>query len=200
MLTVVSDRIQRVWRPILQITRRRRMERFVEWAGITPSTTVLDVGGTPQVWGLIPVVPDVTLLNLASGSTPMRQIVADATRLPFADGAFDIVFSNSVIEHVADHDAVAREIARVGRRYFVQTPNRAFPFEPHVLTPFVNYLPKRWQKRLYRNFTVWGWITRPDRAYVEAFVDATNLLDADEMRRLFPGANLHVARSLIARR
>jgi len=196
----VNDRIERVWRPILRITRRRRMRYFAEWAGITRSTTVLDVGGTPQVWDLLPVVPDVTLLNLAPGSTTMRQIVADATRLPFADGAFDIVFSNSVIEHVADHDAVAREIARVGRRYFVQTPNRAFPFDPHVLTPFVNYLPKRWQRPLFRNLTVWGWITRPDPVYVEALVDDTNLLDAAEMRRLFPGADLHAARSLIARR
>jgi hypothetical protein len=59
-----------------------------------------------------------------------------------------------------DHAAFAEEIKRAGRRYFVQTPNRAFPLEPHVMMPLVNYLPKRWQRRLYRNFTLWGWLTR----------------------------------------
>lgn len=114
------------------------------------------------------------------------QVIADGTRLPFHDGAFDFVFSNSVIEHVADHAAFAAEIRRVGKRYFVQTPNKAFPFEPHVLTPLVNYLPKRWQRRLYRNFTVWGWLARPDQAYVDWFVEDTNLLGRKEMKRLFP--------------
>ena len=176
------------------------MRDFASWGHITAATTILDVGGTPQVWEMLPVTPDVTLLNLLPTSTAFRQVVADGSRLPFADGSFDIVFSNSVIEHVADHPSLAREIARVGHRYFVQTPNRAFPFEPHVLTPLVNYLPKRWQKRLFRNFTVWGWLARPDRAYVDEMVDETNLLDAREMRRLFPGSDLHVGRSLIARR
>ncbi len=68
----------------------------------------------------------------------------------------------------------------------MQTPNKAFPFEPHVLTPLVNYLPKRWQRRLYRNFTVWGWLARPDQAYVDWFVEDTNLLGRKEMKRLFP--------------
>jgi hypothetical protein len=72
---------------------------------------------------------------------------------------------------VPDHAAFAEEIKRVGRRYFVQTPNKAFSLEPHVMTPLVNYLPKRWQRRLYRNFTLWGWLARPDQSYVDWFVE-----------------------------
>jgi len=195
---MADDLISRMWPPILRITRRKRMRHFAQWADLTPVTTVLDVGGTPGVWELVPVMPDVTLLNLEPSDSTLRQVVADGTRLPFADNAFDVVFSNSVIEHVPDHAAFAEEIKRVGRRYFVQTPNKAFPLEPHVMTPLVNYLPKRWQRRLYRNFTLWGWLARPDQSYVDWFVEDTNLLGRREMERLFPGASLSSGRSLIA--
>lgn len=99
-----------------------------------------------------------------------------------------------------DHAAFAEEIKRAGRRYFVQTPNRAFPLEPHVMMPLVNYLPKRWQRRLYRNFTLWGWLARPDQSYVDWFVEDTNLLGRREMERLFPGARLASGRSLVSMR
>ena len=75
----------------------------------------------------------------------MTWIFADGCRLPFPDKSFDVVFSNSVIEHLGDprkHEQYAREIARVGVRYFVQTPNRWFPIEPHLLTPLVHFLPR----------------------------------------------------------
>jgi 2-polyprenyl-3-methyl-5-hydroxy-6-metoxy-1,4-benzoquinol methylase len=70
-----------------------------------------------------------------------------AARSPSAARSFDIVFSNSVIEHVGDAESqqqFAHEIARVGRAYWVQTPNRRFPVEPHLLTPFLHFLPTRW--------------------------------------------------------
>lgn len=176
------------------------MSGFALWANLTPTTTVLDVGGSPGVWALVPVVPNVTLLNLQPSTGGLRQIVGDATRLPFADKSFDFVFSNSVIEHVSDHLAFANEIQRVGRAYFVQTPNKVFPMEPHVMTPIVNYFPKGWQKRLYRNFTLWGWLTRPSQSHVDWFVDDTNLVDRGEMVQLFPYADVSAGRSIIARR
>lgn len=40
---------------------------------------------------------------------------ADATRLPFRDGSFDLVFSHSVIEHVASAEAYLAECQRVLR-------------------------------------------------------------------------------------
>jgi SAM-dependent methyltransferase len=193
----VTD-IARVWRPILKVTRRKRMRHFARWAGLTPTTTVLDIGGTGGVWDCVPVMPDVTLLNLTASATSLRQIVADGMRLPFADDAFDVVFSNSVIEHVPDHAAFASELRRVGRRYFVQTPNKAFPLEPHVMTPLVNYLPKKRQRQINRNFTVWGWLTRPEQSYVDWFVEDTNLLGRREMEGLFPRSSIASGRSIIA--
>jgi SAM-dependent methyltransferase len=193
-----GDAIGRLWQLIFRVTRRRRMNRFAASFNLDSTTSVLDVGGTPGVWSLVGATPKVTLVNLQTSRSAFTQVVADGTRLPFRDDEFDVVFSNSVIEHVSDHAAFAAEIQRVGRQHFVQTPNKAFPLEPHVLTPLVNYLPKRWQRRVYRNFTVWGWIVRPDQTYVNQMVEETTLLGRSEMRALFPGARLAVGRSLIS--
>ena len=60
------------------------------------------------------------------------------------DNEFDIVFSNSVIEHVGDfwkQKLFSSEIQRVGKRYFVQTPSFWFPYEPHTLIPFYQFFP-----------------------------------------------------------
>ena len=175
------------------------MKAFSKWARLTEATTVLDVGGTQDVWAFVPVMPRVSLLNVTPTQTSLPQIVGDWSHLPFIANAFDIVFSNSVIEHVPNHETFAKEIQRVGRRYFVQTPNRAFPFEPQVLTPLVNYLPKRWQKKVFRNFTLWGLLSRPDQLYVNNMVDEICLLNPVEMKRLFPDGSVSSGRSLIAR-
>ncbi|MFN8160099.1 MAG: hypothetical protein U0R52_03525 [Solirubrobacterales bacterium] len=86
----------------------------------------------------------------------------------------------------------------------MQTPSRWFPVEPHLLTPFVHYLPRAAQRRLLRNFTVWGIATRPDRQYVDRMLEELELLSPGEMRRLFPGCEvrreriLGMSKSLIA--
>jgi SAM-dependent methyltransferase len=92
------------------------MKAFSQWAKLTEATTVLDVGGTEDVWAFVPVMPRVTLLNVTPSQTSLHQIVGDGSHLPIIDNAFDIVFSNSVIEHVPNHETFAKEIQRVGRR------------------------------------------------------------------------------------
>ncbi|HYN82703.1 MAG TPA: class I SAM-dependent methyltransferase [Gemmatimonadaceae bacterium] len=90
----------------------------------------------------------VTLLNTQHqkvSSSRFLSAVGDARFIPqFATGSFDVVFSSSVIEHVGDYATqrrMADEIQRVGKRYFVQTPNKRFPLEPHFLFPWFQYLP-----------------------------------------------------------
>ena len=63
--------------------------------------------------------------------------------------------------HAASQQRFAREVARVGRAFWIQTPNRWFPVEQHLLTPFVHWLPKRWQRRIVPRFTVWDALVRP---------------------------------------
>jgi ubiquinone/menaquinone biosynthesis C-methylase UbiE len=185
--------------PVFQffkIFRTRRMRFFYRTLRLKPETTVLDVGGREFNWGLMPFAPSVTILNRdlqGDRSGEFNWVIGDARDLPFPDRAFDIVYSNSVIEHVGgleDQRRFAAECRRVGRCYFIQTPNRNFPIEPHVLTPFIHWLPKKWQGRLLRNFTIWGWITRPNAEAQRRFLDTTRMLNRQEFQALFPDANI----------
>ena len=177
------------------------MERFRREFGVTDATRVLDIGGTPECWRLLPAPPRVVLLNMPRVGADMRGaelwVAGDGRRLPFRDGAFDVVFSNSVIEHVGDaasQEKFAREVARVGRAFWVQTPNRWFPVEQHLLTPFVHWLPKPWQHSLVPRFNLWSLLVpvTPDRRefYIQHYLRDVRLLGPAEMRRLFPGARL----------
>lgn len=188
--------IHRLYRPFLLHFRRRRMRLFKRAFRLLNTTRVLDVGGTGFNWGLVDVRPRLVLLNLeAKGRTAQESdwVVADARHLPFASHTYDIVFSNSVIEHLGTWECQARmaeECRRVGRRYFVQTPNMGFPLEPHLLTPFFHWLPYAIQERLIRGFTLWAWITRPSREECQRFLEETRLLRDADMRRLFPDAEI----------
>ena len=182
--------------------RAKRMRRFAAAFPLMKNIRILDVGGSPEIWRLLPGVPSVVLLNMPRADEGRKSVAAgleyvhgDGCHLPFADQSFDIVFSNSVIEHVggpAAQDRFAREVMRTGRSYWVQTPNRYFPIETHLLTPLVHLLPPAWRGPIVRRFTVWQWIHRPaadeKRFYIEHFVADIRLLSAREMQRLFPDA------------
>jgi SAM-dependent methyltransferase len=74
----------------------------------------------------------------------IESVVGDARDLPWPDKYFDAVYCNAVIEHLGDFEnqkKMAAEIMRVGKRWFVTTPNRWFPFEFHLRLPFVTWLP-----------------------------------------------------------
>ena len=166
-------------------SRRRRAELFARSLAPQPGERLVDVG-----CGELGVAAFVTELEVTGVDrvprpgyeAPGRRFVqADARELPFDDGEFDIAYSNSLIEHVVapeDRAKVAAEIRRVGRRYFVQTPNRWFPVEPHSLLPGVHLLPRRLGRRLW------------DRGVSDDPFDETLLLGAGELRRLFPDARI----------
>ncbi len=183
--------------------------------GITADTRILDVGGSPETWQYLPFTPQVTLVNIpmsiSEGAPGFPWVAGDGCALPFRDQSFDLVFSNSVIEHVGDASrqvAFARETMRVGTSYYVQTPNRGFPVEQHLFLPLVHWLPSRWQRRIVNRFTVWEWIVRPRpdqrEFYLRHYLQDVRLLRAVQLQELFPGAHVHrervlgMAKSLIA--
>jgi predicted SAM-dependent methyltransferase len=175
--------------------RPRRMEMFVRLLGITPSTTVLDVGGSAFNWKFCPVQPRITILNLDRHIhvNGFQFICGDATNMPFSDHQFDVIFSNSVIEHLSNTDKqkqFAEEVARVGRHYFVQTPDYWFPVEPHYLTPFVQFVPHDYKPWVHRWLTLRGWMDRPAKDTCMEWTDEIRLLRAWEMRALFPEASI----------
>ena len=115
---------------------------------------ILDVGGTLPFWELCGFTGtaecEITLLNLSKVEVPpeykyIKSVQGNGTEMAnWKDKEFDLVVSDSVIEHVGNYEKqkkMAREIQRVGKWYFVQTPNFFFPVEPHVLLPFFQFLP-----------------------------------------------------------
>jgi hypothetical protein len=130
-------------------------------------------------------------------------LIDENGRLDFPDGFFDIVFCSSVIEHVTVRKddircfrtnreffsaayrrqrEFAEEVQRVGKRYFVQTPNKYFLIESHTWLPFfIVLMPRSWQITMIDFFNKW-WPkkTSPD----------WNLLTKDEMQDLFPEAEI----------
>lgn len=85
---------------------------------------------------------------------------------------------------------MAEECRRVGRRYYVHTPNKGFPIEPHLLTSFIHWLPRSLQRRLIRHFTLWGWVARPSRDYCDRLLEQTRLLGKGDLLQLFPDAEI----------
>lgn len=187
--------------------RPRRMLAFCDTLGVTCDTRVLDVGGTFYNWSLLPSErrPRLTLLNLdavpgdADLPDDVTCVQGSALAVPFHRGDFDIVFSNSVIEHVGDWSAqmhCAMEIRRLGVPYWVQTPNYYFPVEPHFLGLGVQFLPRRLAVPYARYVSAWGLFNRRSDDEANEALDDIRLLTPREMRTLFPGSRIRRERVL----
>jgi hypothetical protein len=111
----------------------------------------------------------------------------------FSDHSFDLCFSNSAIEHLGtlyDQLYMAREVRRVARGYFVQTPNKWFPIEPHFLLPGWQFLPAwaRARMLMQRNIGCVGRVE--DYRLAKATVESIRLLTVAEMKWLFPDGHI----------
>jgi len=119
----------------------------------------------------------------------LAYVAGNALSLPFPDNSFDIAYSNSVIEHLYtfnNQKTFAREMLRVSKRIYMQTPNKSFLIEPHLITPFIHFLPEGLQRCLLKNFTIWGILTRPSKEKVDRFLKEVRLLTKSELKQLFP--------------
>ncbi len=184
--------------------RARRLKKFEKLFFRTFDTDkpfeILDVGGTDYFWrsSQVPNIPGVTitLLNLQPEKTThrnIRSLVGDATSMTqFADKKFDLVFSNSVIEHLYTSEnqlKMACEIQRVGKRYFVQTPNKYFPVEAHYAIPLAQYMPKD-LLFFFLTKTRLSRLNRWDTKDAQQYLDEIRLLNEREMKMLFPGCTI----------
>jgi hypothetical protein len=179
--------------------RQRRIQLLLDWLHPGPQTRILDVGGYIYDWEPIPVTSPVTFLNLsfASPGKPIpdrfRCIVGDGRKMELPDKAFDLVFSNSVIEHVGSHEEQKRfaaELRRVGRQLFVQTPNRWFFIEPHFGALFIHFLPGPIARRLLRLFSFRALFRRGDNIDLCQLAEELRLLSFKEMKELFPDCEI----------
>jgi hypothetical protein len=147
-----------------------------------------------------PSEPNINIVLLNLGKTEVTlpgfsSIVGDVRYMnAFADGQFDVVFSNSVIEHVGSYKhqkEMANEIRRVGKRFFLQTPNRYFPIEPYFIFLFFQFLPLKTRAFLIRHYAL-GWYSKiPNRQRARDAACEIRLLTGRQLRELFPGSSIY---------
>jgi SAM-dependent methyltransferase len=189
-----------------RISRERKLRLFYEWMKPVDGMWILDVGAevadNPTVdvqlidgypWKSCVCAVNIREESVARIKRRYPQIDArrgDARSLPWPDKFFDVVYSNAVIEHVGgeeDQRRMAAEIMRVGKRWFVTTPNRWYPFEFHLRLPLVTWLPRHG----YLWFGMLVHYNHVRRRYVFGHkVDGLRLLTMSECRRCFPGSNI----------
>jgi hypothetical protein len=176
--------------------RARRWQHLIEAFPSFSEMRVLDLGGTPESWQLAPVRPKalttVNLEPLESWSPQITAIQGDACDLPnsVARDHFDLVFSNSVLEHVGGHIGRQRLVDNVhslADRHWVQTPYRYFPIEPHWLFPGLQWLPYEARVQVSMRWNR-GHIRTHTRAEAQDQVDEIDLLGISQMRRYFPAS------------
>ena len=184
--------------------RERRMEFFLRLsAEISRPVTLLDVGGTCAFWrDRVPEGFQLTILNVFDQDpvSNVRVVTGDACDLgSFSDKSFDIVFSNSVLGHVGGWDRqmkMAREIRRVGRKYFVQTPNQRFPLDWRTLVPFFHWLPPTTQAWFLQRCRIGRYERVSDPQEALHLASRVRNVTRKEIRLLFPEGAIVSERAL----
>ena len=192
------------------IGNKFRNKRFVYFERLISNLPrpihILDVGGTEDFWvnrGYNKKEDvKITLLNLKTIITNynnITSIVGDATDLSlFKEDHFDIVFSNSVIEHLhnfKNQQKMAQEVQRVGIYHFIQTPNKYFLIEPHFLFPLFQFLPKS-LKYLLLTKTKLSRGKKWNKKFAKEYIQEIRLLSLKEMKYLFPNSKNKTERFL----
>jgi hypothetical protein len=205
----INRRVVATWADTLSWRARgRRYAQLVERFPDLPDMRVLDLGGAPYSWQGRDVRPrEVVLLNLdwvanrqaaeiGEDAPWMSSVAGDACSPPedIRRERFDLVFSNSVIEHVGGHrkrQEFAHSARTLGAHYWIQTPNRDFLVEPHRIFPAFQFLPRDWQARIFPRWPLGGGNVRPwTHEQALAFVLDIELLTATQMRFYFPDGEL----------
>jgi SAM-dependent methyltransferase len=196
-----------VWRLTDKTTirsRRQKYDQFISMLAPTPNETLLDIGANPRTqrgcnpleqW--YPHQENITALvnmpldqfsEFRSTFPKVTLVQGDGRQLDYPDNHFDIVFSNAVVEHVGHRENQKRfihELVRVGKRFFITTPNRWFPIDSHTMIPLAHWLDHPKQAWIYRKL---------GRAYF-ADINNLNLLGPTDFLKLFPeDANVRVIR------
>ena len=189
-----------------KISRIRKLELFNKLMNPTKERRILDVGaeispnseGNLQFIDGYPWKKNVSAINLSSEHISLiKQYypevdvrVGDACNLPWEDKCFDIVYSNAVIEHLGNferQEKMATEIMRVGKSWFVTTPNRWYPFEFHMRLPFVTWLPRNGYIRFGQVISY----HHMKRKYMTGIRhDSLRLMTAKDLKHCFPTSRI----------
>ena len=181
---------------ITERIRQRRHEEFKHHFPNLSDMRVLDLGGTAVFWRLAGLrAQHVTIVNIDREEAPeepwMDTVQGDACVGGF--GKFDLVLSNSVLEHVGGHgrrQQFSDVVHESAPAWWVQTPYRYFPIEPHWLFPGFQFLPFRARLTVAQHWNVGHNPALKNKAEAAELVASTELISATEMHAYFPDGKL----------
>lgn len=190
---------------INQRFRKKRFKFFLDLLDNIKSNQpvqILDIGGTEVYWERMNFINNdnvhITLLNLEKVDVKHKNftgVKGDACNLNmYKDNQFDVVYSNSVIEHLFSFEnqkKMADETQRVGKYFFIQTPNFYFPIEPHWLFPFFQFLPLKTRVLLTKKFDLGHYKKCHTHEAAVERVEEVKLLTEKKMKNLFPKAKVY---------
>ncbi len=190
--------------------RARRFQQFVHYAGLrgVSNAHVLDMGGTIDYWkmnlqyiprGLIKCIDVVNLPPRKDKTQTLAGIVlhnyagSALDRSSLRQDQYDVVYSNSVIEHVGNlrsQKSMANIVQEIGQYYWIQTPAKSFPIEPHFYFPFFAYLPLSLRTLLHEHFQLGAMRRNPNWIDARMTCEETRLLTRSELQRIFEGCEI----------
>ena len=173
--------------------RRKRINMLLKALKNRNTDVLIDIGGYDHDWLQTSFQGKIIVFNLALPEKTKKgftYIQGDACYMSsFSDKSHDVSFSNSVIEHVGDFERqkkMASEIRRISKNYWIQTPYLYFPIDPHTMFPFSQFLPRKTQYFIAKN-----WFLSPTHKFRLDHIheiDNTKMLNIKEFTELFPDA------------
>ncbi len=166
---------------------------------------ILDLGGSEKYWligsDFIRANKNrlkFTIINPevqeSSDTTLFNFMVGDACDPKLFEGRrFDFVHSNSVIEHVGNDVQIlrfAKNTRRLGDRYYMQTPDFWFPYEPHFRFPGFQWMPSIMRTWLMTKMRLGFFARQSNWNEAKGHVDSIRLLTAGQVKQLFPDAKI----------
>ncbi len=192
-----------IFERLSQRSRRIKMAMLQQYLPLQGTERVLDIGSQVdhqgrQVLERFQNQSRITAVNILpahleairAAYPTIETVQADARKLPFRDQEFDLVYSNAVLEHVGDFEdqqRMAHEVRRVGKRWFLTTPNRWYPFEFHARMPFLSWLPPRLMHKVAR---LWAYNHVQHRYRSGNDYSDVHLLTARQLKLLFPDSSI----------
>lgn len=182
--------------------RNKRFKFFFDKINLMDKPiSILDLGGKVKFWENRNLSGNhnflITIINLESEKSVYPNIETKVGNIlelkSFKKNSFDIVFSNSVIEHLhnfQNQKKMASEILRIGKKHIIQTPNKYFFIEPHYMFPFFRYLPSKIQYKILTK-TKLSRLRKWDKKFARQYLKEIRLLTVNEMKEIFPRSKIY---------
>ena len=180
--------------------REKRFNFFLnKFDELSKPLSILDLGGKINFWENRGITGNtdyqITILNTEKEESNYSNIncqIGDATNLSqFNNKSFDVVHSNSCIEHLyifENQKKMASEVMRVGKKYVIQTPNKYFFIEPHYLLPFFQFFPNSLKFNILTKTRI-SRLKMWDEKFAKQYIDEIRLMTLNELKILFPQIN-----------